>query len=236
MYKRVLVFLLAAVFTASYAQAQLTFGARAGFSLTNLSVKDDDGDKLEKDEKPRFLPGFQIGVVADYALSDVLSLQPGIIFATQGAKVGWNDDNDSKIVMSFNYIQVPINLQYKHDLGGMNLLLQAGPYLGYGLSGKMKFWDNEGKRISEEDLKKMGPYVDEDWYKIKFGSDKEKHGAKSLDFGIGLGVGLQFGNLQAGVGYNLGLMNISHQYDGNDNKASLKNNGLAVTLTFLFGN
>jgi len=231
MYKRVLVFLLVTIWSANYAQSQMTFGVRTGFNLTNLSVQDDDGNKPDKN--PKFTPGFQIGMVVDYALSDVLSIQPGILFATQGAKVGWDDGIDSKVIMSLNYIQVPINMQYKLDLGEINLLLQAGPYLGYGISGKFKIWDETGKRISDNDLKDW--MDDEDWFKIKFGSDKDKHNAKALDFGIGLGVGLQFNNLQAGLGYNLGLMNISHQLDSND-KSSLKNNGLVVTLTYLFGN
>ena len=215
MSKKVFVVLLAAVLTASYAQAQFTFGVRAGFNLTDFS-----GDGVE-DSKMK--PGFQIGVVGDLALSDNFSIQPGLLFATQGAKWSENEsEGDYKVSYSesinLNYLQIPINAQYKLDLGDMKLLLQAGPYFGYGISGKYKWEESwNGNKESGDD-------------KIEFGSDEEKHHFKALDLGLGFGAGLQFGNIQAGVGYNLGLANLAHS----DNY-KIKNNGLAITVTYLFG-
>jgi hypothetical protein len=161
-------------------------------------------------EDAKMKPGFQLGVVADYALSDAFSIQPGLLIATQGYKV----KNDGyKSTTNVNYLQVPINAQYKLDLGGMKLLLQAGPYLGIALSGKTKSkYDGESESES-----------------IKFGSGDEDQ-MKRGDFGLGFGAGLQFGNIQAGLGYNIGLANIA---DSDDVK--VKNNGLAITVTYLFG-
>jgi len=226
--KKVSIILLAVFLTASYAHAQFTFGVRAGFNLTNVS-ESYDGEKPDKDERYKFTPGFQIGVVGDYAISDAISIQPGLLFAQQGAKIGWDDDSDAKLVIGLNYLQVPINVQYKLDLGGANLLLQAGPYLGFGLGGKLKFWDEKGKRVSDDDLKKLED--EDDWWKFKMGGDEKKHDLKGLDFGIGLGAGVQFGAIQVGVGYNLGLANMSF-----GEKEKWTNNGLALTVTYLFGN
>ena len=221
MNKKVLSVILAAVLTASYAHAQFTFGVRAGFNLTNIS-QEYDGKKPDSDEKYKFKPGFQIGVVGELAISDAFAIQPGILFSTQGAQQKFDGKEDgesweSKLSVNLNYIQVPINAQYKLDLGGANLLLQAGPYLGYAISGKIK-WKSTFDGQTEED--------DE---KIEFGSSEDDD-AKPLDFGIGLGAGLQFSNIQVGLGYNLGLMNLS-----NEPKGVMKNNGLALTLTYLFG-
>ena len=91
-------------------------------------------------------------------------------------------------------------------------MLQAGPYVGIALSGNTKA-KADGKKATE---------------KIEFGSGSGE--MSRLDFGLGFGAGLQFGNFQVGVGYNLGLANLS-----NENKITTRNNGLALTVTYLLG-
>jgi opacity protein-like surface antigen len=222
MYKKIVLVLIAVFVTASYAQAQFTFGARAGFNLTNMSMKDYEGKKPDGDAKPLFKPGFQIGVVGEYAFNQTWAIQPGILFATQGYKLKSETAGiESKSTFNLNYLQVPINAQYKLDLGSMKLLLQAGPYLGYAFGGKIKS-EADGTKADDVD--------------IKFGSKEDE--MKAFDFGVGVGAGLQFlGNMQVGLGYNVGLMNLANRLDeeGADDKSATKNNGLAITFTYMFG-
>ena len=204
--------MLVAVLAASYAQAQLTFGARAGLNLTNIYQKNGQGNMEGLD----WIPGFQIGVVADYRLLEDLSIQPGILFATQGAKAETKVSSyNAKVTFNLNYIQVPINFQYKRDLNYMKLLVQAGPYIGYGIGGKLKAEISQGT-ASVSDSRK-----------IKFGSGNGDD-FKALDFGFGLGAGFQFSNIQAVLGYNLGIVKL-------DPDVNAKNIGLGLTVTYLFG-
>ncbi|MDR0393560.1 MAG: PorT family protein [Tannerella sp.] len=198
MLRKVLVVIAVAILTVGSAQAQFKFGVRAGFNLTNLSFDQESGSLIRSDTK--FKPGFQIGAVGDYSFGESFAIQPALVFATQGCAI-----KDSGETENLYYLQLPINAQYKLDLGKMKLLLQAGPYLGYGLGGKY-----EGEDIT------MGGGDDADY--------------KALDFGVGVGAGLQFGNIQAALGYNIGIIDIdpSEYY-------SAKNSGLALTLTYLFG-
>ena len=213
MNKKIFLVLLTAVLTASYAQAQLTFGARAGLNFTNVKMK-MGGISASPDMKV----GIQLGVVGEYGLSEAFFIQPGIVFAQQGYKV---DMFGESATFNLNYIQIPVNAQYKVDLSGMKLLLQAGPYLGYAVNGKVKA-KVDGKKESE---------------KIEFGDG----GMKRFDFGLGIGAGLQFGNIQAGVGYNIGLANIASTdefYDDDDFysvKTKTHNNGIVLTVTYFFG-
>ena len=48
--------------------------------------------------------------------------------------------------------------------------------------------------------------------------------------GIGAGVGLQFDNIQTGLGHNMGFANLT-----NTSEIQMKNNGFALTLTYIFG-
>lgn len=215
--------LLAVVLTTSYVSAQFTFGPRVGFNYTNMR-SEFDGQKLDK-EGSKFKPGFQVGVVADYALNTSMSIQSGLLFAQQGYKQDFSKVNGPKAIFNLNYLQIPINVQLKFPLGGIDLFVQTGPYLGFGINGKYKYWDENGKRMSNEDRK------------YSFGSDWEKGELKRFDIGIGFGAGLQFGNIQAGLGYNMGLRNLVNEptiksyFD-----VLVKNYGLALTVTYLFGN
>ena len=218
--KRVIFLFAVAVLTVSYAQAQFKFGARAGLNLTNWASK-YDGKKMEGSEYLKFKPGFQIGVVGEIAVIDNFAIQPGLLFATQGYRMNTSESDgsikhESKSTLNVNYLQIPVNAQYKLDLGGMKLLLQAGPYFGFAVSGK-----NKNKFTFD------GETENED-YKIDFGTGPEE--MNPLDFGLGLGAGMQFGNIQAGLGFNFGLANLN-----NVDKYTVRNYGLAFTVTYLFG-
>ena len=210
MNKRIYIVLLAAVLTASYAQAQLTFGARAGLNLTNVFQEDESGNLKGLDWKP----GFQIGAAAEYdLLNEEIYFQTGILFSQQGMKTeGSLLGSKVKLMWNLNYIQIPINLVGKVDLGSTTFFLQAGPYLGYGIGGKLTA-EAGGESTSE---------------KIKFGSGDDAD-FRAFDLGLGAGAGFQFGNLQTGLGLNYGLVNL-----GKDVK--VKNIGLVFTLTYMFGN
>ncbi|MCL2414336.1 MAG: PorT family protein [Bacteroidales bacterium] len=181
--------------------AQISFGPRAGFNLTNMRIS-EDGISISGDMKP----GFQLGVVADIpVMGDMLSIQPGLLFAQQGARFG---EGDWRTTINVNYLQMPINAQFGFAVSrDARILLQAGPYLGFALSGAYRF-DGESESI-------------------EFGSDGEMN---RFDFGVGFGAGVQFGRFQVGVGYNLGIANISSFDD-----ETTRNNGLVFTVTYLFG-
>ena len=204
MFKKVLVALAVVALTVGYAQAQFKFGARGGINLSNMKFEYDGTT-----ESYKMKPGIQIGAVAEYGLSETLFLQPGFLFAQQGCKIEEDGETGS---ITLNYIQIPVNLQFKVDVENTLLLLQAGLYGGFGIGGKFKY---EGVSVD-----------------VEFGSGKSAD-FKTFDFGLGIGAGIQFSNMQVGIGYNLGLANID---PSGSSKETAKNNGLAFTFTYFFGN
>ena len=226
MRKKVFLVVNVAILSMAFVQAQVNFGVRAGLNMSNMKTS-----VLGLSLDTKMKPGIQLGVVGELSLLDIIAIQPGIIFSQQGFKI--DDFLGSKIsaTETLNYIQVPVNVMYKVNLGVAKLLLQAGPYLGYGLSGKTKAW-LDGKKIEGEDFKEM--FGDE---KIKFGSGDEDD-YKALDFGLGFGAGVQFSSFQVCIGYNAGLMNFAPEIpteSGIDLKPKAKNNNIALTVTYLFG-
>ena len=213
--------LLVAVLSASYVQAQFTFGARAGLNLMNVSVK-YDREKYET-VNPKYKLGFQIGVVGEYG--DNFAIQPGILFATQGYKAVQSDmvlgdmmGHGAEVTININYLQIPVNAQYKINLGGRGLMFQAGPYFGYALGGKTT------TQITLNDLPSYEKKKDD----LIFG--KKEGQLSPFDFGLGFGIGFQLDAIQIGLGYKFGPANLA-----NVDKASMKNKELSITATYFFG-
>jgi len=147
-----------------FAQFPVSFGVKAGMNLSELQKLDDD-----------IKVGFNIGVTAELALPSNFYLMSGLEFTTKGAK-GKNitapSEMKSKATFNAMYLQLPIHAGYKLGIApGTKLVFRVGPYLAYGVGGKVK-WDNKAQE------------------KVDFFDD----GTNKFDFGIGGSVGVEFIN------------------------------------------
>lgn len=197
------------------AQGLPKFGVEAGVNLSNSSW---DADPLDKKAKV----GFQVGITADYAFTEEWHLQSGLSFTTKGAKVEGRvveDDSmfDGKITVNQSYLQLPIYAAYKLEVvPGTKIVFNAGPYLAYGIGGKTKV---SGDVAILDQVATGSGKVD------TFGSDGMLN---RFDFGLGAGVGAEFGNIVATIRYELGLTNV-----GKDD-LDYKNRNAALTLGYRF--
>jgi len=191
----------------AYAQSSpASFGIKAGVNVSNFS---GDGAK-EADGKI----GFTAGITFDYILSDPFFMRTGLEFAMKGAKY---KKGEVDITVNPMYIQLPIHAGYKLPLAeGVNCSIHAGPYLAYGIAGKIK-------------PKTITPGMGSEDEETDFFGNKEDGGNKKFDFGMGLGMGVEFGRFEVGVGYDLGLVNISRD---NDAKLRTMNAYLALGCRF----
>ncbi len=167
---------LAASMSAS-AQLPVSFGVKAGMNLSEIQKMDDD-----------IKVGFNVGVTAELALPSNFYLLSGLEFTTKGAKGGSaNVGVDAKATLNAMYLQLPIHAGYKLDIApGTNLFVHLGPYLAYGIGGKIK-WD--GNDLADIDF---------------FNDDSNR-----FDFGVGGAVGVEFNNkISISLGADQGLTKI----------------------------
>jgi hypothetical protein len=198
--KKVILVILVALSAVTMNAQEIKFGVTAGLNLSNWSGDDED-TKLK--------PGFQVGVVADYALTESFSIAPELLFAQRGWKA---KESGLSISTTLNYLQLPINALYKFNIADdSKFLVFAGPYFGYGLSGTMKA-KYDGESESED---------------LKFGSDDDQLSA--FDFGVNVGIGYQYNKFFIKAQYNLGLGNLS-----NDSDDSIKNTNIGISIGYLF--
>ncbi|MFT3993023.1 MAG: porin family protein [Dysgonomonas sp.] len=177
---KVILFAVALLIGAN-ANAQLgilpfSFGIKGGVNSSNFG-----GDAKDTSSKA----GWNAGLTLDVSLPASFYVASGVELTTKGAKfegLGFEEKASANPL----YIQVPIHLGYKISLvPTTKLVIHAGPYWAYGLTGKVKV---DGEKTDF------------------FG----KNGiAKKNDFGIGVGAGVKVLILNIGVGYDFGLANIS---------------------------
>lgn len=196
---------IVAVLAFGFANAQeVKFGVKGGINLSTLT-----GDIEDASSKV----GFQVGGFAEIKLSDKFSVQPELLYSTQGAKEKTNVfDVDAMEVVSADltyklaYINVPVMAKY---YVAEKFSLEAGPQIGFLVSAKGKV---SGGDSSEEDI---------------------KDAFKSIDFGVNFGAGYDFTeNLSVGVRYNLGLSNILENEAGDNFKN--KNSVFSLSVGYKF--
>lgn len=201
-------------------ETRTTFGIRAGVNFQNFNGKDSDGDKLENN----MIVGFHAGVNVELPVAPDFVLQPGLLFSVKGTESDF-DLGTGKVIV--NYIELPVNFIFKPVLGNGRLILGLGPYIAYGIGGKVSF---SGSGIDiEKDIKfendlSESQLIDTEFY------------LRPFDAGANLLAGYEFGfGISVQLNAQLGLLNIDPGYDGNsDNETTLKNTGFGISVGYRF--
>jgi hypothetical protein len=217
MKKKMIIAAIAGIMTgAAYGQSMVketgrtSFGIRAGVNFQNINGKDAAGNNLKND----LLTGFNAGINAEIPLSSGFYLQPGALYSAKGAKL--SDGNKVKL----SYIEVPVNFVYKPLLGNGNMLLGFGPYVGFGVNGKVESPNGSSEKVTfskDYDATSGGPQF------------------KRFDAGGNLLAGYEFANyVSFQLNAQLGLADIHPTTTAANDKTKLKNTGFGLSLGYRF--
>jgi hypothetical protein len=230
--KKVFVLSIMSLFISTLAFSQVRFGVKGGLNLANISNTNSGGV-----DNGKTLPSFHVGVIADFGLSEILSLQPGVYYSGKGIKTETGKSGDPvyhKLTTSPQYIEVPINFVGKIPVGGnARIFIGAGPYAGFGIAGKIKSSTqlNGGATTSTEVKIKWDddtPFTSGD---LNQGLDK----LKRFDFGGNVLAGVEIGNFLVSAQYGIGFAKIN---SGGTNSADDKNKNrvFSVSIGYMLGN
>ena len=174
------------------------FGVQVGMNMASLS-----GEGAEDLDMKMGING---GVVADFSLSDAMSLKTGALYSTKGAQM---EDSGIKMSLAMSYLEVPLNIGFSVS---DQISLMAGPYLGLLMSAKSKIsGEFFGETIEEE--------------------EDIKEDMASMDFGINLGASFSINeSISIGAGYQLGLADISSEGD-----ADATHSNIHISVAYMFG-
>lgn len=214
-----IMFVAALLVTAVSVSAQnFRLGVTAGANISNMSLK-DEGYSLSCDSKV----GFNVGVKAELGLPSVaegLFVDAALLYAQKGTKF---EEEGRKEVFNMGYLELPLHIGYKYAINdNFAIFGQVGPYVSYGLDGKMKV-DHDG---GSYDLNLFKETKDE--------RDTYAAPLNRFDAGLSVGIGVEFvKNIQLKFDYSKGLANITHKIeDAYFDKAS--NSNFSVGLAYMF--
>lgn len=165
------------------AQLPVSFGVKAGVNLSEIQKLED---KLKV--------GFNVGLTVDLQVSDDFYVMSGLELTTKGAKGDSYAVADQAgvifkdVTLNSMYLQLPVHVGYKLEVAPtVKLVFRAGPYLAYGIGGKIK--GDAGTKKLDEDF---------------FGD-----GVNRFDFGVGGAVGAEFiDKITVSLGADQGLTKI----------------------------
>lgn len=181
-----LLFLFVGLFmgTAAMAQSGLGFGLKAGVNFPKYNFSGSNSNYETNSSTNFHVTGF-----LDAPLGRNFSVQPGISLQGKGAELV--NSSFGTVTQNTMWLEVPVNLVAKVPMGySGNFFLGAGPYVGFGLSGKNKYDSDWGSTETE----------------FEFGKDGD---LKSTDFGVNFIAGFHLRQgLMIHAGYGLGLTDI----------------------------
>lgn len=198
-----------AVFAFGLTNAQeVKFGVKGGLNVSNWT-----GDTEGVDLKSKV--GFNAGAFVEIKFSEMFSLQPEILFSSQGTKVDNFETNidgvdyTGDVKFNLSYINIPIMFKYYVD---EKFNVEVGPQIGFLASAK-----------TATKLEGYSQTVNQD----------VKDSFESVDFGLNFGLGYDFTDrCFAGARYNLGLSNIAETEAGDDSKVNNSVFSLSVGYKF----
>jgi len=168
-----------AVFAFAFSNAQdskLSFGVKAGVNLSSISgAKGEDGS----DAKGR--TGFYVGGLANYSISDKLSIQPEVLYSMEGA-----DKN------SLDYIRIPVMAKYEVV---ENFSILAGPSFAFRMAAENERVE-KGTKSSDFGIGFGAAYA----FGNIFVDARYNMGLSDIKDGEG-GDSLKNNNIQLGIGY-----------------------------------
>lgn len=231
MRRSILTILFLSLFVEAFAQ-EISWNVKAGLNVSYLT---EDGMRVKA--------GPRAGIGMECTFDKIWSFQPSLLFSMKGARAS-NFLPRIPVILTCNqmYMELPLMTAARFRIArSTNIILSAGPYLAYGVGGKVtaKFLlnDQEGKlqfntfgdidtmtlqvngETQEIPVEEMYEYVsDINWQDMK--------GLKRLDYGVGVGIAVEFHQFILGVEGQLGLVKVSME--------GPKNQNLSVSVGYKF--
>lgn len=134
------------------------------------------------DENARF--GFHAGLYSQMMFSEIFGFQPELLFTTKGTEAVYDGLINQTVQFNLNYLELPLLAVFRP----IEILeFHVGPYIGLLLSSDVKYSGT-----------------------IEGESEIDRDNFQTLDYGMALGVAMNFGMIKTGIRYNIGLQKLAN--------------------------
>ena len=126
--------LMCAAIGLTQAQAQLSFGVKAGANFSTISKIDfssigPGGQALSGLFESKYLPGYHVGLYTRYNLTPAMGVQAELLYSMMGYKITSPLVADASIKTQLHYLTLPVLFRYTMPSSGF--YAELGPQFGY---------------------------------------------------------------------------------------------------------
>jgi len=220
------------IFSTMLSYGQLSIGVSAGSNLSSMTVFRRDLSTFKIN--PIF--GINTNLIADYRFNPNMSIWTGLSITQKGFNqhikyfLRPGLDSTADLTSRLSYIELPIYLKFNTTIKQINVFYGAGPYIAYGLLGKVK--TNITGRINQTtvDKVKWGKSYD---YKSDLLNTYGYSNIKRLDFGVGTILGFTYKNYMLSAAYQYGLHNLMWEYFQGE---KMSNSSFSISIGYFIDN
>ncbi len=204
---------------AQITESRIKYALLGGVNFQNWNGTDVNGSMMDN----KLVTGYHLGGNVQIPLAPEFYFQPGFLFSTKGTKINTDSVNNK---YKISYLELPLNFVYKGLLGRGFVMVGFGPYLGYGIKGKVTSTRNGSDVVS--DVKFKNTIETSDPSNIPY--------LKSFDAGANIFAGYELENgLFFQLNTQLGALKLNPENKRISNdKTSLKNTGYGFSVGFRF--
>lgn len=227
------------IFWSLTSNAQFKFGVTAGIDYSKTNIR-----RYYQDDFGIFGKAtFHFGLSSEYRINEKVNLTADLLFAQKGftqpikQESTGNDfliHNVSDVNVSVNYIEMPILTEFKVPFDKMNVHFGVGPYIAYGIGGKINL-DIESGSNSVQFSDKIY-WSKFDW--IRNASLNEsivynlgQANIQRFDYGPVVRLGVEYKSFSVNAEYQYGLANLMYEWSINE---SMHNQRLGLSFKYLF--
>lgn len=150
-----------------------------------------------KEVSPKLATGYHAGITYKFHLPVGFAIQPSLLYHMKSSLVEGAIADVSTFNYKMGYLEVPVSLQWGPDLLMFRPFLDVTPFFGYALNNEL---DGPAVAAASEDTKNK-------W-----------EGINRVEYGLGLGAGLEVWKLQLVCRYN---WNFGNLFDAEGNHAGV---------------
>ncbi|MCX2745688.1 porin family protein [Mangrovivirga sp. M17] len=196
---------LAFILTITFGAKAQEFGVRVGGNVSS-TISETNGVNIISDN----VFGFHLGATGIMPIGENLKINGSLLYYQKGAKTEFEIFNITTIrTFTYNYLHMPLALEYSFNGDQLAPYIQAGPYFSYTLGAK----NNENGET------------------LDIGNDQEDDLAP-FDMGLNFGAGIDYQQFRLGISYELGLANtFPSGEDGNDTR---NNRSFNLNVSYFF--
>lgn len=199
--KKALLFAASLLISIFSLHAQVTIAPKIGLSYSKFGGDFNDA---------KIMPGAFFGGMLNFNIHEFYSFQSGLFLSGKGTTLRYSEVDDDHMLVT--YLELPFNSILTVPAGSGVMQIFAGPYIGFALSGRYKYLEDENDLIE----------------RLQIGTS-ESDEIKPFDAGINFGVGFLFQGFEVQGAYSRSLTNIS-----NLTVDKLYNSVVTISMAYFF--